>query len=72
MASANGLGADPAYRRLIDLAQATEDRDLLRVMEHLSYNSRLDKSLVIYPSTSKVGLASFHALGPAAHGHHRP
>lgn len=63
MASADGLGADPAYRRLIDLAQATEDRDLLRVMEHLSYNSRLDKSLVIYPSTSKVGLASFHALG---------
>ena len=63
MASSGGLGADPAYRRLIDLVQQTGDVDLTRAMEHLSHNSRLDKDFVIYERTSVVGRAGFEALG---------
>lgn len=63
MAISKGLRADPAYRRMIDLAQATGDIDLVRGMKHLSYNSRLDKDFVIYDGTSVVGRAAFHALG---------
>ncbi|MGO0578079.1 hypothetical protein [Ornithinimicrobium panacihumi] len=62
MASSQGLGADPAYRRLIDLARATGDTDLVKGMEHLSFNSRLDKPFVIYEKTSRVGRAAFDAL----------
>lgn len=63
MASSKGLGADPAYRRLIDLAQVTGDIDLFKGMEHLSHNSRLDKPFPIYAGTSVVGRAAFHTLG---------
>lgn len=63
MASSKGLGADPFYRRLIDLAQVTGDIDLVKGMEHLSHNSRLDKNFPIYDRTSAVGRAAFHALG---------
>lgn len=63
MASSKGLGADPAYRQLIDLAQGTGDVDLVVGMEHLSHNSRLDKHFVIYEGTSVVGRAAFQALG---------
>lgn len=63
MTSSKGLGADPTYRRLIDLAQATGDIDLVKGMEHLSFNSRLDKNFVIYERTSQVGRTAFRALG---------
>lgn len=63
MTSSKGLGADPAYRRLIDLAQGTGDVDLVKGLEHLSHNSRLDKDFVIYEGTSVVGRAAFQALG---------
>ena len=63
MASSKRLRADPACRRLIDLAQVTGDVDLVKGMEHLSHNSRLDKDFVIYEGTSAVGRAAFHALG---------
>lgn len=63
MASSKGLGADPAYLRLINLARATEDEDLVKAMEHLSHNSRLDRPFLIYDRTSQVGKAAFEGLG---------
>ncbi len=62
MASSNGLGADRAYQRLIELAKGTGDVDLVKGMEHLSHNPRLDKDFVVYKGTSNVGRAAFEAL----------
>ncbi|MDT0201105.1 hypothetical protein [Nocardioides sp. AE5] len=63
MANAKDLRADPAYQQLIDLARVTGDIDLIKAMEHLGHNSRLDKNFVIYSRTSGVGKAAFKTLG---------
>ena len=84
--SLNNIGSDlTALGRGLDhvesqvrLVQTTQNQmgdrleAVARELQAFITQDRLDKSLAIYPSTSKVGLASFHALGPAAHGHHRP